>query len=251
MTKMTLTMPIPGGPDDFLLRKNWVNGMPPTKDKPLTFSYSFLQCYDDVCPYQAYRTYIVRDVPYVETPERKIGNAGHEALALRIGGKPLPADLHHLEPFVAPFDNRSAKAEGKVAITQQGRPTGYFDKDVWLRGAIDVSVVKDTTGAIFDWKFVKQTRYSKRFELDVHAVLLHARYPHLKTITARYVFINQKELSDPYDCSDTAATWQRINEIVKRIEFDLANRSFEKRKGPLCSWCSVYDCERNTNTEHR
>lgn len=219
------------------------------REKPLTFSYSFLNCYDDICPYQAYRTYIVRDIPYVETPERKAGNKAHEALALRVGGKPLPEHMQEYEPFAAPLDRHPAKAEGKIAITRTGQPTGYFDKNVWFRGAIDVAIIRDTTGFIFDWKLVKNTRWTKRFELDVHALLLHAKHPHLRTIKAQYVFLNQKETSDVFDCSDTRGTWQVINDLVAKIESDLATKSFEKRSGPLCKWCGVFDCDKNQNPE--
>jgi len=227
------------------------DGIPPFLDrKPLTFSYSFLHAYDSVCPYQAFRTYIVRDIPYEETPERKRGNDAHDALALRVsGGKPLPDQMREFETFVAPLDGLGAKAEGKIAITKDGIPTGYFDKNVWFRGAVDVSIVKETTGFILDWKLIsdKGVRWTKQFELQVHAVLLHAKYPHLKVIKARYAFLNQKQFSETYDCSDTTATWAKINELTTQITIDKAAGSFEKRQGPLCGWCSVFDCENNRN----
>src|SRR5262245_29863474 len=45
----------------------------------MIFTFSNLGCFDDVCPYQAYRVYVKRDIPYVETPERKKGNDMHSA----------------------------------------------------------------------------------------------------------------------------------------------------------------------------
>lgn len=214
--------------------------------RPLVHSYSSLSTYENVCPYKYYRQYVVRDLPYVETPARKRGNETHDALALRIGGKPLPNDMQHLEKWAAPFDGRGARAEGKVGVTRQGKPTGFFDKDVWLRGAIDVSVVQNATAMIFDWKD-GASKWVKRFELDVHAVLLHARHPELKTIRAHYVFTTEDHMSEPYDCSDTRGTWQAINEIVGRIETDKAAGEFEKRRNPLCRFCECFDCQHNTN----
>lgn len=214
--------------------------------RPLVHSYSSLHTYENVCPYKYYRQYVVRDLPYVETPERKAGNIAHDALALRIGGKPLPADLQHLERWAAPFDGRGAKAEGKVGVTRQGRPTGFFDKDVWLRGAIDVSIVQAPHAMIFDWKNGK-SKWVKRFELDVHAVLLHARYTALTSIQAQYVYLEENKLSERYDCSDTRGTWQTINEIVGKIETDKKSGEFEKRKNPLCGWCECFNCEHNAN----
>lgn len=218
--------------------------------RPLVHSYSSLSTYENVCPYKYYRQYVVRDLPYVETPERKRGNEVHDALALRIGGKPLPSTMQHLEPLAAAFDGRGAKAEGKVGVTRQGRPTGFFDKDVWLRGAIDVSVVQVPYAAIFDWK-EGSSKWVKRFELDVHALLLHARHPTLTSIQAQYVFTKENKLSERYDCSDTRGTWQTINDIVGRIEADKKSGQFEKRKNPLCAYCECFDCENNRNENGR
>jgi hypothetical protein len=209
--------------------------------KPLVHSYSSLNAYIDICPYRYYRTYVVRDVKYVETPERKKGNQTHDALADRIGGKPLPADLRHLEKWVAPLESHKPKAEGKVAINRQGKPVTYFAGDVWLRGALDVTIVHGETGYILDWKDGK-SRWEKRFELDVHAVLLHARHPHLKTIRAQYCYTTEDRLSDLFDCSATTATWNRILDIVGEIE---QTQEFEKKENPLCRFCDVIDCENN------
>lgn len=228
---------------DFLRVENRDKPMAP-QAKPLVHSYSSLHAYDDICPYRYYRTYVVRDIKYVETPERKKGNQTHDALALRVGGKPLPADLHHLEKFATPLDGHGAKAEGRAAITKAGKPCDYFASDVYLRGALDVTIVKDTTGFILDWKDGK-SRWVKRFELDVHAVLLHAKYPQLGRIHAQYCFTTEDKLSELYDCSDTRGTWQQIAGIVGRIEQDLQRGTFEKREGPLCGFCDVIDCKHN------
>lgn len=223
-------------------------GIPGFLDRrPIVHSYSSLHTYEHVCPYQWYRRYIVRDLKYVETPERKKGNEVHDALALRVGAKkPLPDSMRHLEPWAAPLDALPAKTEGQVGVTAEGRPTTFFGKDVWLRGALDVSVVRDTTGYILDWKDGR-SKWVKRFELDVHAVLLHARYPQLTKIVAQYCFTTEGHLGEMYDCSDTRSTWQEINNIAKRIEADKTAGSFEKRRNVLCGWCECYDCENNTN----
>lgn len=226
---------------------NAPTGIPAFLDRrPLVHSYSSLHMYDNVCPYQFYRKWIVRDLKYVETPERRKGNDEHDALALRIGGKPLPATMQKLEPLAAAFDGRGAKAEGQAGVTREGRPTSFFGDAVWLRGALDVVIVQGTNAYIADWKSGR-SRWEKRFELDVHAVLLHARHPELKTIKAQYIYTTEQKIGELYDVSDTRSTWQTINEIVGRIETDKAAGEFEKRKNPLCGWCECFDCNHNSN----
>lgn len=215
--------------------------------KPLIFSYSFLNCYADVCPYQAYRVYIKRDIPYEETPERKKGNDTHKAFEHRIGsGKPLPADMRQHEPIAAAFDGLGAKTELKAAVDRAGKPVDYWDKNkAFIRGALDCVVVKGTTGYLNDIKTGKT--WEKPFELEVGAMLLHAQQPHLTKIVGTYTWLRDNKLGKKYDLTDTASTWRKCNTIVQQIEGDRANDFFEKRQGPLCGWCSVHECDFNTN----
>lgn len=235
---------------DFLLVANRDKPMAPQQAgarKPLVHSYSSLHAYDDICAYRYYRTYVVRDIKYIETPERRKGNQTHDALAYRIGGKPLPIELQHLEKYAAPLDGHGAKAEGKVAINSDGKVVDYFASDVFLRGALDVTIVKEDMGYILDWKDGK-SRWVKRFELDVHAVLLKAKYPQLRSIRAQYCFTTEDKLSELYDCSDVRATWGTIQHIVQRITADMQRGEFEKKPNPLCHWCDVLDCKHNTKS---
>src|SRR5262249_10277361 len=147
------------------------------------------------------------------------GNETHDALAYRIGGKPLPGHLPHLEKYASVFDGRGAKAEGRGAIDRGANVVDYFAKNAWLRGAVDVAVVNGEIGYICDWKSGR-SRYEKRFELDVHAVLLRARYPHIRTIRAQYCYTEEDKLSELYDCSDVRQTWMQIAGIIKKIEAD-------------------------------
>lgn len=211
----------------------------------LVHSFSAIHCYENVCPYQYYKTYILKEIPYVETPQRKAGNDAHNALDKRVGaGVPLPPAMAQWEPFAKPFDGLGAKTELKLGITDKGAVAGYWDKDtVWLRGRADVVVINKTTAFFNDWKVTNNPRYSTKFELEVHAMLLHAAHPYLTAIKGTYTFLKQNELSQVYDLSDTAATWRKVNEIVKNIERDRSRGEFEKRQGPLCSWCDVKSCE--------
>lgn len=211
----------------------------------LIHSYSGLSCYENVCPYQYQQTYILKTVAYVETPDRKKGNDAHSALAKRVGaGVPLPPDMAQWEPFCKPFDSMEARTELKLGLTDIGAKVDYWDKkSAWLRGTLDAVVVNDTSAYLNDWKLVKNPQYSKRFELDVHALLLHASYPHLTAIKGTYTFLQQGQISEVYDLSNTAETWRKVKDITQRIERDRARGEFEKRKGPLCGYCHVKSCE--------
>lgn len=211
----------------------------------LVHSYTSLHTYHDVCPHQYYHRYILKDLPFEKTAAMDYGNKVHEAMELRVGAKkPLHPDFAQWEPFAEPFDHVPARCELKLGLSDRGASCDFWAKDVLLRGKVDVTVVQGHKAYIADWK-TGNSNYEDRFELDVGALLLHAANLTLKEIKGHYVWLKNNKLGQSYDLSDTAATWRKVNEIVKNIERDRARGEFEKRQGPLCGWCDVLECEHN------
>lgn len=229
---------------DFLLVKNRA-AMPAAQFvKPLVYSYTLLNNYDGVCPYQTFRRYVKKDLSFIETPEMKRGNEIHSAMEYRIGGKPLPQDMQRWEPFAAALDGRNARAELKLGITNEGKPTGFFDKDVWCRGKADVVIIQNNNAFLVDWKS-GGSKYESSFEIEIQAMMLKAANPYLQKIAGRYAWLKEDRMGTIYDLSDFSSTWARINNIAERIQDDMASGEWEKRKGPLCGWCPCLDCEHN------
>ena len=215
--------------------------------KPYQWAYTSLKLYDDTCPYQFFRTYIKKDIPYVGSPEQEEGKQAHTALQERVQGKkPLPARMRQWEPFAAALDPFKCQVELRLAVTKDARPTEYFAKDVAGRGQVDVAVISGTSAAIFDWKLAN-SKYESAFELQIHALLLKAANPQLTTVTGSFVWLRECRVGQTYDLSDFSGTWAKINNIVEQIQDDMASGEFEKRRTPLCGWCRVFDCENNTN----
>jgi hypothetical protein len=191
-----------------------------------------------------FRRYVKRDIPYVQSPEAKFGDDVHVAFEYRVGSKkPLPSTMQCWESFAAALDNREVIVEQKLAITKEGRPTGFWDDDCWFRGKVDVVVRKDTTLCILDWKTNKTSKYEDPFELEIGALLLKAKYPEITIAKGNYVWLVENRIGQPYDLSRFSDTWKEIHRIVRLIEADRTTGEFKKRKSGLCGWCSVEDCE--------
>jgi len=218
--------------------------------KPLIWTFTMLQTYDDVCPHQAWRRYILRKgdeghIPYAETPQMKRGNDVHSALEYRVtGNKPLPEDMHDYERFARVFDGKKVRAEPRLAVNRKWEPTGYFDNDCWGRGRADIAIVEETTAYLADWK--TGNLRENPFELEVQAVLIKAKFPRLQKIMGQFVWLKDGHIGRLHDLSDTAGTQARISDIVDKIEHDRSRNIFDKKKGPLCGWCDVRDCRHNT-----
>ncbi len=212
--------------------------------KPLVYSYTFLQCYDDICPHQAYHRYILKDVPFVKTPEMDWGNLVHSAFEYRVGGgKPLPTNMSQWEPIAAAFDGKNAKTEMQIGLSAKAQIVDYFKgADLKYRCKIDLHIVQDTKAYLADWK-TGSSKYEKPLELEIQAMFLKAKYPQLKTIKGNYVWRKESRPGQVYDLSNVRATWDWCEQTVAKIEADLKAGEFEKRRGPLCGVCPVEDCE--------
>jgi hypothetical protein len=209
--------------------------------KPLVYSFTMLNT-ADTCLHRVFRQYVKKDIPYVETTEMAWGNKVHSAFEYRLGGKPLPMNMAHWEPLVSVYADRKAIPEKKLGITREGKPTGFFDKDVFFRGKIDATMINGTNAFLPDWK-TGNSKYEDPFELECQAVMLHAANPHLKMIGGHYVWLKENRVGQNYNLSDTRSTWARINNKVEVIEDVMREGEWTKTKGPLCGYCSVIDCE--------
>jgi PD-(D/E)XK nuclease superfamily len=211
--------------------------------RPFVWSYSSLSCYLDVCPYQFAARYLDRRVEFVETPEIAWGNVVHKGLEERVRYTiPLPEPLKQWEPLVAPLIERGAVAEGQLGIDRNGKTCGFFDKGVWGRGKIDVSVVQRTTAYICDWKS-GGSKYESPFELEIQALLLKAKHPDLTRIVGQYAWLKENRLGKIYDLSDVEDTWQKVGKAVEEIAGKQALGEWPKRKSGLCGYCPCTECE--------
>jgi len=212
--------------------------------KPLIYTFTMLSAYRN-CGHAMYRRYIKKDQPYVESPQMKFGNDVHTAFEHRVGShKPLPDNMAQWEHFAAALDGRGANVELKLAMTREGRTTGYWDSDCWFRGKIDVTLRQGERAYIRDWKTSKTgSKYEDSFELETNALLLKAKYPALQVVRGDYVWLAENRIGQSYDLSAFRVTWDEINRLVALIEADRASGEFEKKRSGLCSWCSVQDCE--------
>lgn len=215
-------------------------------------SYTFLRDWDN-CPHKAYRRYIKKDLPkFVHTKETKWGDDVHTAFEVRIKhGTAFPQGMEKFEAIAAPLLLAGAASEKMLGIDSHGNACDFFAPTVWLRGKIDVTIIKrqgdereDCLAAIFDWKSGK--RREERAELEIHAVLLKAWKPTVQRITAHYVWLQDNEVGKAHDVSDTESTLAGIRKTMDTVAKCLEVEDFPKRRNPLCGWCPVEDCEFNT-----
>src|SRR6266566_1017648 len=208
-------------------------------------SHTFLNDWDN-CPHKAYRKHIKKDLPkFVQTDAMKWGNEVHTAFEVRLKhGTKWPVGMGKFEAIAAPLISAGAVAEKMLGIDAQGAVCDFFAPNVWLRGKIDATIDRSPLAAIFDWKTGK--RREERAELETHAVLLKAWKPAVQKITAHYVWLQDNEVGNAHDVSDTEKKLAEIRQTMETVKNCMEVEDFPKRRNPLCGWCDVLDCENNT-----
>jgi hypothetical protein len=70
-----------------------------------------------ICPHQAARRYIIRDLPFEQAPEMKTGIAIHDAIAAFLGkGVELPTEYRLYTSLLQPLTLHKIKPERKLAM---------------------------------------------------------------------------------------------------------------------------------------
>jgi CRISPR/Cas system-associated exonuclease Cas4 (RecB family) len=229
------------------LRRTKDNQMPATFAQPLIFTYTMINTYD-ICPHQMYRRYVKKDLKFVETPEMRFGNEVHSAFEYRMGGKPLPLNMQIWEPIASAIADRKPRTEQQLAIDDNGKPAEYWGKGAakpFFRGKNDLTLLNGTKALLLDIKTGKKREDPT--ELETNAMLVHAHNPHLTEIKGAYVWLKEGTIGQTHELSDTQSTWARVNNKAEEIEDCMATNQWPKKKGPLCNWCNVFDCENNGN----
>lgn len=225
------------------------------------------------CPYQFYLRYIQK-IKKPTNYDARLGQAAHSAIEFALCGRNVESSLkfaaeeHNLtsveqeallffndniKQFLQKFNDyrtrfnaSEPKTEQQLAIGWDGKPIKYFSPDGFLRGVIDLYIIrnKGSEVVILDHKTGK--RKDARFykgALDIYKVLLKAHRPELKTakLAIHYVrdavieFIDDAHKNRAHDLSDTGVI---VDNLITHLNKITANIDLqEKRKGPLCPWC--------------
>lgn len=118
------------------------------------WSFSSLNDFQN-CPraYQLKR--VTKECKQAESEAMRHGTIQHEHLEFRVAKKkPVPPELEWVEPHIQMMEISGGKliAEQAVGLTKGLGKTGFFAKDVWVRGKLDLTVQFPASSVILDWK---------------------------------------------------------------------------------------------------
>lgn len=205
------------------------------------WSYSMLTSWE-TCPRRHYLTRVCKVVVEPQTEATTHGNAVHKALEGSVrDALPLDSKYKQYEPLVETI--RSApgvkQTEYKFALTRNFTPTGYWDKDAWVRGVLDLQVLQPASVTILDYKTGKPKPDAD--QLKLFAAAGFALHPRAKTIRTGYAWLAYNRLdTEVFRKGDEAAIWQDFLPRIQRMESAVTDRDHPPKPSGLCAkWCPV------------
>jgi hypothetical protein len=213
--------------------------------KPLPWSYTALDDFDN-CPRAYHAKKVEKRFKEEDSPQLIWGRKVHEAFEFRIrDDKKLPKELLHHEPLMEWIMSRPGDiyTERKIAMDTQQRACGFFDKRVWMRGVIDLTVVETEKALILDYKTGK--KHSKFKQLKLFALYTFAEYPSVNRVKAQYYWTETGDYTgEVYARHQIKELWNEFVPSLRQYVEAFKTDTWQPRQSGLCNgWCPVTDCE--------
>jgi hypothetical protein len=212
--------------------------------KPFTWSYSRLKNYE-ACPKRHYAIDIAKEFKEEESEQLKWGNLVHKALDLAVGkDKPLPEGMKGYQKIVDNIRSSPGKVitEQQLAITSDFAPTGYFDRNVWYRAKIDVTIIMEPVAMVIDYKTGKILEDSVQLGLAAATIFNH--YPTVQKIRSRFLWLaDDCKTDNDFERKDMPAFWSSIWPRIEALKHAHETTTYPAIPNRLCrNWCPVTSC---------
>ncbi len=193
-----------------------------------------------ICPRLHKGKYIDKRFPFVETEATRRGNRLHTAMEKAMeAGEPPPPEWKGKPGLFELLQRHGARAEVKIGVTRDLRGCGFFDKDVWLRGKLDVylPVPEKKAALLVDWKS-GNPNYTDKLQAEVYAAMLYASVDLYGFLFIWGYFSGET----PHERVVGSQALERVVTLMKRVE---ADKLHTPRPGWKCRFCPDTDCAYN------
>lgn len=205
------------------------------------WSFSSLNAYEQ-CPHRFRLTRITKQVKEPQTQATIEGNEVHRAMEHAVGGTTaLPTKYEKYQPIVDRLRAASGNKllEYRFGLTSALKPTEFFGADVWVRGVLDVAIVKPDVGVILDYKTGKRKVDGDQLRLFALAGL--SLWPHIPRVKTGYVWLQSSMMdTDTFDRTQSTEIHREFSARVHRMVVSEQSDSWPKRPSGLCrQYCPV------------
>lgn len=201
----------------------------------------------ETCPKQYYHVNVLKQFPFEETEATLYGTEFHKAAEdFMRDGTPIPERFAFAKPALDALAAKPGErhCELKMGLREDLTPCGFFDKDVWFRGIVDLLIVDGDRAFIIDYKTGKSARYADTGQLQLMALSVFAHFPQVTRVKAGLVFViaNQFIPAD-FNVSDRDTLWAPWIKKYARLEKAHETNVWNPIPSGLCrKHCPVVEC---------
>lgn len=218
-------------------------------NKKPAWSFSQFKSFEQ-CPKQFYHTTVLKQYPYIESAAQRRGKKMHAAFEHYVSkGMDLPKEFAAFQPIMETVEALPGKkfTEHKFGLTDEYKLTGYFDKNVWFRGVVDLAAISPTVAHVLDYKTGINTQYADLRQLELMALGIFAEFPDVEKVRGALLFVDAGEMPSKTVHAKDAKKLRRKWDA----EYDMILTAHEKdvwnpRPSGLCKrHCRVVECPHN------
>jgi len=213
----------------------------------LSHSYSAIKLYEN-CPLRYYRQRILKDVVDDGGEASRYGERVHEYLESRLKETTdLPQDIAHYEVLCQTVERLAnggeLHIEKELVLTEELKPTGWWEPDAWLRSKLDVLVLRGDTAYVMDWKTGR--RNPDFFQLKLFAVQVLKHFPDVQHVKTSLVWLKHLQMdTEEYSREQSNEIWAEIMGKIRRIYSSLEHDKWPARPSGLCRFCPArHNCD--------
>jgi CRISPR/Cas system-associated exonuclease Cas4 (RecB family) len=213
------------------------------------WSYSRIKAFE-TCPKQFYHTSVLKEYPYQETDAMRYGTEFHKACEdFMRDGTPIPPRFS----FIVPTMDKLAALPGerhcelKMGLTADLEPCGFFDKNVWYRGIVDLLIIDGDEARVVDYKTGKSAKYADTGQLQLMALTVFKHFPQVRKVKAGLLFVIANAfIKQKYSVSDEGVLWKPWLQKYASLEKAHETGVWNPRPSGLCKrHCPVTQCAHN------
>lgn len=215
------------------------------------WSYSRMKGFE-TCPKQYYHVTVMKEFPFQETAATRYGTEFHKAAEdFMRDGTPVPGRFSFAQGALDALKEKPGEkhCELKMGLTADLKPCGFFDKDVWFRGIVDLLITNENTAHVVDYKTGKSAKYADPGQLQLMALATFAHFPQIEHVKGGLVFVVANQfVKAKFDAADKDALWAPWIKKYARLEKAHETGVWNPVPSGLCrNHCPVVECPHNGN----
>ena len=201
------------------------------------------------CPRRYYYQRITKEVKGTGSDATIYGERVHEALEHRLEDKvELPAESSKYESLCKSIEGigGTLHIEQKFTLTENLTPTGWWEKDAWLRSILDVLIIIGDKAIVMDWKTGK--RRPDFTQLELFALQVFQHFPSINSVKSSFVWLKDMAIdTENYKRDSQDDLWVKLLTRIERINESLLHNVWTPKPSGLCKFCPAKNiCEFST-----